>query len=228
MIKNPSPHLLLQEILWPDRWKSTVACVLLNRTKRGQVDKVWPTLFKEAPDADSLLKMDNERLKEILKPLGLSNMRSSRLLKLATDWKNGVEYDKLHGIGEYTIASDKIFYRGEIPESVEDHALKSYDLFNIEPEGEIPYNEQAKICAIMDMKEMDIEKRKNEAIYVFNDIRDFFENDMRTTYLATVLSKENVHKVLDEILPIFQEMEDYEKCACIVEWKKKLETIKAE
>jgi len=65
-----------------------------------------------------------------------------------------------------------------------------------------------------------------EAVYVFNDIRDFFENDMRTTYLAVVLSKENIQKVLDEILLIFQESEDYERCSCIVEWKKKLESIK--
>jgi len=126
MIEPLSPHALLQELLWPDRWKSTVACVLLNRTKRAQVDGVWPTLFSKAPDAKSLLAMEDEKLSEILKPLGLVKVRTRRLKKLAEDWLQGVEYDRMHGIGQYASASDRIFYRGEIPESVEDHALSAY------------------------------------------------------------------------------------------------------
>lgn len=122
------PFKLLQEILWPDRWKSTVACVLLNRTKRSQVDKVWPLLFEKAPDASSLLKMRDEDLISILKPLGLSKVRSKRLKNLAEDWLNEVEFERMRGVGEYAIASDKIFYRNEIPEEVKDHALKYYVL----------------------------------------------------------------------------------------------------
>lgn len=122
------PFKLLQEILWPDRWKSTVACVLLNRTKRCQVDKVWPLLFEKAPDASSLLKMRDEDLISILKPLGLSKVRSKRLKNLAEDWLNEVEFERMRGVGEYAIASDKIFYRNEIPEEVKDHALKYYVL----------------------------------------------------------------------------------------------------
>jgi endonuclease III len=119
---------LLQEILWPDRWKSTVACVLLNRTKRAQVDKVWPLLFEKAPDASSLLVMKDDELIEILKPLGLSKVRSKRLKNLAEDWINGVKFENLRGVGEYAIASDRIFYRNEMPEEVKDHALKYYVL----------------------------------------------------------------------------------------------------
>jgi endonuclease III len=122
------PFKLLQEILWPDRWKSTVACVLLNRTKRSQVDKVWPLLFEKAPDASSLLKMRDEDLTYILKPLGLSKVRSKRLKNLAEDWLNEVEFERMRGVGEYAVASDKIFYRNEIPEEVKDHALKYYVL----------------------------------------------------------------------------------------------------
>ncbi len=126
MIHDFSPYMLLQEILWPDRWKSTVACVLLNRTKRAQVDKVWPLLFTEAKDPQSLLTMDIMRLQEILKPLGLSKIRASRLKRLAQDWISGVDYDQMCGVGEYASTSDRIFYRGEIPPSVKDHALSSY------------------------------------------------------------------------------------------------------
>lgn len=123
---NFSPYVLLQEILWPNRWQSTVACVLLNRTKRSQVDKVWPELFRKAPDAESLLKMEREELISLLKPLGLSKMRSQRLIKLAEGWVSGVDFENLCGVGEYTITSDKIFYRKEIPQDVTDHALVSY------------------------------------------------------------------------------------------------------
>lgn len=126
MIANPSPHFLLQEILWPNRWQSTVACVLLNLTRRVQVDRVWPILFEEAPDPQSLLLMEDERLRCILKPLGLSNVRAKRLKRLANEWIQGVEYDNLHGLGEYALASDRIFYRNEIPTVVKDHALTKY------------------------------------------------------------------------------------------------------
>lgn len=118
--------ILLQEILWPNRWQSTVACVLLNRTKRAQVDKVWPTLFKKAPDAKALLLMEHEDLLTILKPLGLSNVRAKRLKNLAEDWIAEINFEKLRGVGEYAIASDKIFYRNEIPDEVKDHALSYY------------------------------------------------------------------------------------------------------
>ena len=124
-LKEPR-FILLQEILWPNRWQSTVACVLLNRTKRAQVDKVWPSLFEKAPDPDSMLKMDQDDLVEILKPLGLSKVRSSRLKRLAKDWVDGVEFEKMCGVGEYAITSDKIFYRNEIPDTVNDHALSYY------------------------------------------------------------------------------------------------------
>ena len=126
MKNNLSPYVLLQELVWPDRWKSTLACILLNRTKRAQVDKVWPSLFILASSAEELLKIPDEELKSILKPLGLSNMRSKRLKKLANDWIAGKPFHELTGIGQYAIDSDNIFYQGILPDTVSDHALSSY------------------------------------------------------------------------------------------------------
>jgi endonuclease III len=125
-MREKSPYVLLQEILWPNRWQSTVACVLLNRTKRAQVDKVWPELFSRAPDPQSLLNLNDEELKDMLKPLGLSKVRSARLKKLAEAWLKGTDFEKLPGVGEYAEASDRIFYRGEIINDVKDHALAKY------------------------------------------------------------------------------------------------------
>lgn len=92
----------------------------------------------------------------------------------------------------------------------------------------IPYNEQAKICAMNDMNELARLKRQEEAISVFNDIRDFFETENNTVYLSTILSKENMEKVLNKIEAIFIEMEDYERCHCIVEWRKQFKNIHKE
>jgi hypothetical protein len=92
----------------------------------------------------------------------------------------------------------------------------------------IPYNEQARICAIRDMKDFEKIKRREEAVTVFNDIRDFFETPNSTVYLTTVLSEENLLKILDEIQVIFEEMEDYERCQYVVEWRKTIEGKKTE
>jgi KaiC/GvpD/RAD55 family RecA-like ATPase len=88
--------------------------------------------------------------------------------------------------------------------------------------GKIPYNEHAMLCAIRDMKDFENDKRREEAVAVFNDIRDFFETKSNMMYLTTVLSKENLLKVLDEIQMIFEETEDYERCHYILEWRKQL------
>ena len=126
-LEKMSPNPLLQELLWPDRWKCTVSCVLLNITKRAQVDKVWPVLFKHAPDHHTLKQMDVKDLQEIIAPLGLKNRRSHTLKKLAEAW-DLVEHGKLPGIGKYAYQSDLIFFHDDLllDQTVEDGALVSY------------------------------------------------------------------------------------------------------
>jgi endonuclease III len=122
-----SPQPLLQELLWPNRWQCTVACLLLNVTTRTQVDKVWPTLFKEAPDPESLLKMDVERLKEIITPLGLKNRRAERLRQMSAAFGK-VSHEKLPGVGLYAYQSDRIFFHDDLLKGTEvkDGALTKY------------------------------------------------------------------------------------------------------
>jgi len=121
------PAALLQEILWPNRWQCTVACLLLNRTKRAQVDKVWPTLFEMAPDPETLLRIPTEELVEVLRPLGFYNTRAKRLQQLATAWGT-VPHRQLPGVGTYANQSDRIFFSDDLLENevVEDHALVAY------------------------------------------------------------------------------------------------------
>jgi endonuclease III len=122
-----SPEPLLQELLWPDRWKCTMACLMLNQTTRVQVDKVWPTLFAEAPTPKALLDMPIERLQEIIKPLGLWRVRSKRMRQLAEAWGT-VPHHKLPGVGIYANQSDRIFFGDDLllNETVNDGALTKY------------------------------------------------------------------------------------------------------
>jgi len=122
-----SPHYLLQELLWPNAWQSTVACLLLNRTKRAQVDKVWPRLFQLAPEPESLLRMETAQLVELLRPLGFYNRRALRLQQLAQAWGK-VPHRQLPGVGTYAHQSHRIFYEDDLlyGEAVEDHALVAY------------------------------------------------------------------------------------------------------
>lgn len=122
-----SPQPLLQELLWPNRWQCTVACLLLNVTTRTQVDKVWPALFKEAPDPASLLSMDVERLKEIIAPLGLRNRRAERLRQMSAAFGK-LPHEKLPGVGLYAYQSDRIFFHDDLLRGavVKDGALTKY------------------------------------------------------------------------------------------------------
>jgi hypothetical protein len=77
----------------------------------------------------------------------------------------------------------------------------------------------------MDSDQLENAKRIDEAIGVFGDIQDFFESETKTNYLTTVISEEDVKRVLNEIESIFLEIEDYEKCAQIRNWREKLNNI---
>lgn len=122
-----SPSPLLQELLWPDRWKCTMACVMLNQTTRKQVDKVWPKLFKEAPSQDALIKLPIERLQEIIRSLGLWKTRANRMIQLAKMW-GIVAHSSLPGVGVYASQSDRIFFNDDLllNEVVRDGALTKY------------------------------------------------------------------------------------------------------
>ena len=80
---------LLQEIYQDDSWKMMVCCILLNLTKRQQVDKVRHELFSKYPTEYEMIEADESELAEILKPLGLYNRRAKTLIKFSWMWING-------------------------------------------------------------------------------------------------------------------------------------------
>lgn len=129
MIPPRSPYCLIQEDLWPDKWKMLVSCVLLNRTARKQVEKILPQLFALCPTAKDMAECNMSSLTSIIAPLGFKNRRAITLIKLSKsflepNWKHASE---LPGVGEYAAAVWDIFVLNKMPSSApNDHALTWY------------------------------------------------------------------------------------------------------
>ena len=124
-----SPVGMLQEELWPDRWKILVACLLHNLTTRKQVDKVYQKLFQKYPTPELLKDANEMELQDIIRPLGMWRRRTKTLKKfskeyLEKDWTNAIE---LYGCGKYADDCYKIFCLGVWQDVVPtDHALNRY------------------------------------------------------------------------------------------------------
>lgn len=123
-----SPYELLQEIYYHNPWKSMVCCILLNRTKRAQVDRVREELFRTYNDALDMADADPETLAKILQPLGFQNKRAKTLIKFSEDWVSTDWTDPrdLHGIGQYAADSYDIFYNNKLDINPNDGVLVKY------------------------------------------------------------------------------------------------------
>lgn len=123
-----SPCELLQEIYYHNPWKSMVCCILLNRTKRAQVDRVREALFRTYNDALDMADADPETLAKILQPLGFQNKRAKTLIKFSEDWvsKDWTDPRDLHGIGQYAADSYDIFYNNKLDINPNDGVLVKY------------------------------------------------------------------------------------------------------
>jgi len=123
-----SPYELLQEIYYHNPWKSMVCCILLNRTKRAQVDRVREELFRTYNDALDMADADLETLAKILQPLGFQNKRAKTLIKFSEDWvsKDWTDPRDLHGIGQYAADSYDIFYNNKLDINPNDGVLVKY------------------------------------------------------------------------------------------------------
>lgn len=121
------PEPILQCYFWPDEWKCLVVCMMLNRTKRAQVEKVVWKFFEKYPTPDALLAAPDEEISEMVKPLGFYRRRALALKKMSQDflegkWKNP---EDLRSVGVYAATCYRMMFRSEVgvlPPN--DHALK--------------------------------------------------------------------------------------------------------
>ena len=109
-------------------WQHMVAVICLNQTGRKKVKKVLPGFFDKFPNAWKLLLSNTETVAEMLKDLGMKNVRANRIRRMSCDFINwdGRDATELFGIGKYGSDSYRIFFKNEIPDNVQDKELKRY------------------------------------------------------------------------------------------------------
>ena len=84
--------------------------------------------IEDAANPEAYLRGRLKTQQEMLKPLGMWEVRSKRLRKMTEQY---LTWDKreasdLHGIGKYGSDSYQIFFHDHIPPNVEDKELKKY------------------------------------------------------------------------------------------------------
>ena len=118
---------LLQEIYQDDPWKMMVCCILLNLTKRQQVDLIRDELFSLYPTEYHMIEADEEELSTLLQPLGLYRKRAQTLKKFSLDYINGfTNIKECYGVGQYGEDSWNIFQLGKHTNLSNDKVLEKY------------------------------------------------------------------------------------------------------
>tara|TARA_R100001510_G_C7592046_1_gene161412 strand:- start:463 stop:855 length:393 start_codon:yes stop_codon:yes gene_type:complete len=109
-------------------WQHMVGVICLNQTGRKKVKKVLPEFFKKFPTPEQIFESDKDTIAEMLKELGMKNVRANRIWRMTEDYLkwDGVDATKLFGIGKYGSDSYEIFYNRRVPENVQDKELKKY------------------------------------------------------------------------------------------------------
>ncbi|XP_061590798.1 methyl-CpG-binding domain protein 4 [Cololabis saira] len=124
-----SPFNLVQETLFHDPWKLLVATIFLNKTSGKMAIPVLWQFFERYPSAQMTREADWKPMSELIKPLGLYELRAKTLIRfsdeyLSKQWRYPIE---LHGIGKYGNDSYRIFCVEEWRQvTPEDHMLNKY------------------------------------------------------------------------------------------------------
>jgi len=130
MIKTMVDNLMVQEqIRGPHKkWKHMVAVMCLNLTYRKHVKIILPKLFKRYPSPMAYLRGRLSTQQNMLKPLGMWEVRSKRIRKMTEQFLTWDKKDAsdLHGIGKYGSDSYQIFFMDTIPPNVQDKELKKH------------------------------------------------------------------------------------------------------
>lgn len=94
-------------------WEHMVGVIMLNQTGRKPVKYVLPKFLKKFPDPTSLLNSTVEDVIDIIKPLGMYNIREKRLRRMSEDYLSWNKQDALalYGIGKYGNDSYEIFFK---------------------------------------------------------------------------------------------------------------------
>jgi methyl-CpG-binding domain protein 4 len=94
-------------------WEHMVGVIMLNQTGRKPVKTSLPEFLYWFPTPYALINADEEFVKTILRPLGMSNVRYKRLVRMSMDYLtwDGNDATMLYGIGKYGSDSYEIFFK---------------------------------------------------------------------------------------------------------------------
>lgn len=116
---------LIQEDYRDDPWKMLVSCILLNQTTNAAVRKILPDLFRRWPNARAMSEANIDELSEILRPLGLFNIRSRSIRNMSIGMLDNRPFGSLAGVGKYALDSLRMFYLNDLTVTPEDRKLKA-------------------------------------------------------------------------------------------------------
>jgi methyl-CpG-binding domain protein 4 len=96
-----------------NEWEHMVGVIMLNQTGRKPVKYVLPKFLKKFPNPRSLLNSTPEQVIDIIKPLGMYNIREKRLRGMSRDYLtwDKINANMLYGIGKYGSDSYEIFFK---------------------------------------------------------------------------------------------------------------------
>ncbi len=125
---NPLRDDLMVQQQISNSWEHMVGVIMLNQTGRKAVKTTLPEFLYWFPTALSLLHADEEFVKSIIQPLGMANVRYTRLIKMSQDYLtwDGNDANKLFGIGKYGSDSYEIFFKKNYAVQPTDKELKRY------------------------------------------------------------------------------------------------------
>ena len=126
-IKPLRDDLMVQQQV-DDAWQHFVGVIMLNQTGRKAVKTTLPEFLYWFPTALSLLHADEDFVKSIIQPLGMMNVRYTRLVKMSQDYLtwDGNDATMLYGIGKYGSDSYEIFYKNNYAVEPTDKELIRY------------------------------------------------------------------------------------------------------
>jgi len=113
---------------WIRRWQHMVAVIMLNQTGRKPVKAVLPEFLDRWPRPSKFIQADPKEVQNVIRSLGMVNVRTKRLLRMTVDffeW-DGKDATDLYGIGKYGSDSYEIFFKQNYRVEPTDKELQRY------------------------------------------------------------------------------------------------------
>jgi len=125
---NPLRDDLMVQQQIHNSWEHMVGVIMLNQTGRKPVKTTLPKFLYWFPTPLALIAANEEFVKTILSPLGMRNVRYTRLIKMSKDYLtwDGNDATMLYGIGKYGSDSYEIFFKNNYTVAPKDKELVRY------------------------------------------------------------------------------------------------------